>query len=61
MKKMCRKIDYVTVKGSNVPISLYTFDITNCNKAVSLPKLEPVLFIYYRKKVMIEDLVYVKE
>lgn len=44
MKKLCRKIDYVTVKGSNVPISLYTFDITNCNKAVSLPKLEPVLF-----------------
>ena len=28
-RSMCRKVDCVTVKGSNIPVSLYVFDISN--------------------------------
>lgn len=38
IQKLCRKIDTVTVKGSIVPIGLYTFDICNFDTVITVPE-----------------------
>jgi len=42
-RELCRKIDVVTVKGSQVPLELWTCDINNSNEDACRELLEPVI------------------
>jgi class 3 adenylate cyclase len=40
-KKLCRKVDRVTVKGSALPMELFTYDIVNITKSIGYQHADP--------------------